>query len=172
MSLDLWQRDFDELRARRPTRWGAWVSPRVSIAPWIVAAIFGDVTVAFGRLMIKRGLLGAPAYARRSLLAIAWGRVVRGHLLASAGMLICLGAFLVLGAVRGAELVACSAGVGVAVWVAWLGLRRRKSEADDEASRLVGPKGLLAAVIWRGRASSNRDVRTAGDHRRAPRRQE
>lgn len=161
MSLELWQKDFDELRARRPTRWGPWVSSRVVAAPWIVSALFGDVTVAFGRLMVRRALLGAPSYARRSLLAIAWGRVVRGHLVASAGVLICLGAFLLLGAIRGAELVTCSAGIGMAVWLAWLGLRRRESEADDEAGRLVGPRGVRAALLWRakGKSSSRRTAR-------------
>lgn len=151
VSHDVWQRDFDELRARRPTSWAPWVGDRVLVVPAWVGRVFGQVTIAFGRLMVSRSILDAPAYVRRFLLARAWGRVVRGHLLASVGVLLCAGAAALIGADRGFDEVALAAALSGVVWIGWLGLSKRLTEADAVAASLVGDAGVRAGRRWRRR---------------------
>lgn len=117
----------------------------------MVGRVFGLVTIAFGRLMVSRAILGAPAYVRRFLLARAWGRVVRGHLLASVGVLLCAGAAALIGADRGFDEVALAAALSGVIWLGWLGLRKRTDEADAVAASLVGDAGVRAGRRWRRR---------------------
>ncbi|KZC39881.1 hypothetical protein RHOFW510R12_01150 [Rhodanobacter sp. FW510-R12] len=151
MTHALWQRDFDDLRSRRPTRWAPWVGERVIVVPPLVGRLFGLVTIAFGRLMVSQAVLDAPAYVRRFLLARAWGRVVRGHLLASVGVLLCGGAAALIAADRGFDEVALAAALSGVVWIGWLGLSKRLTEADAVAASLVGDAGVRAGRRWRRR---------------------
>ncbi|UJJ60565.1 hypothetical protein [Rhodanobacter denitrificans] len=150
MSRERWQQDFDELRSRRPTRWAPWIGVHIVVVPAIVGRVFGLVTIAFGYLMVSRAILGAPAYVRRFLLARAWGRVVRGHLLASIGVLLCAGAAALIGADRGFDEVALAAALSGVVWLGWLGLSKRVREADAVAASLVGDAGVRAGRRWCG----------------------
>ena len=121
------------------------------VVPSLVGRVIGHVTIAFGHLMVSQAIIGAPAYVRRFLLAQAWGRVVRGHLLASIGVLLCAGAAVLIGADRGFDEIALAAALSGVTWLGWLGLNKRTLEADAVAASLVGDAGVRAGRRWRRR---------------------
>lgn len=134
-----------------PTAWAPWVARDIVVVNSFVGRVVGHVSIAFGHLVVSEVLMGAPTYARRSLVAAAWGRVVRGHLIAVIGSLACFGAAAVIGRVAGTELLGFVVAFGGVISLAWLATARRAREAESIAARIVGQSGVAASRTWRSR---------------------